>query len=161
MTTTTAASIDVEALAVATEKRSAYAQTLRAVTDAIANGAIEIPRNPLRVYLGSYADPDPKATFLAARRAFPDAPVIVDPDGYGYVEIVLGDAARLLFDKKLLGTTTTVTREVAEFTIDAELLGPVPCRDCGRPLHDDDPSNTGLGHHVDCTVDGALAGQPS
>lgn len=36
-----------------------------------------------------------------------------------------------------------------------------PCRDCGRTLHDDDESNTGLGYHVDCTTDGALAGQPT
>src|SRR5207237_1325901 len=99
------------------------------LADAVTAGAIPMPRTPLRVYLSSYRDDDPKATFRATRSAFPDAPVLVDPDGYGYVEIVLGDVARLLFDKKTLGTTVAVTREVEEFTLDAALLEPVAmCR---------------------------------
>lgn len=159
--TTTDSSVNVEALALAAQKQSAYAETLRNLAEAIDAGAIPTPRTPLRIYLSSYNDEDPRATFRATRSAFPNAPVLVDPDGYGYVEIALNDTARLLFDKKTLGTTTTVTRPVEEFTIDSELLGPVPCRDCGRALHTDDPSNTGFGHHVDCTADGALAGQPT
>lgn len=35
------------------------------------------------------------------------------------------------------------------------------CTKCSGALIDGDPSNTGLGYHVDCTADGALAGQPS
>lgn len=51
--------------------------------------------------------------------------------------------------------------EAAERLAAAQVNESPRCRDCNRPLHDDDPSNTGLGYHVDCTADGALAGQPS
>lgn len=42
--------------------------------------------------------------------------------------------------------------------IDARLAA-ASCTRCSQQLHDDDTSNTGLGYHVDCTADGALAGQ--
>lgn len=111
---------DTEALRAIT-----YAAALRDLADAIADGQIQPPRTPLRVYIGRFGDPDPKATFLTARKAFPFAPVVVDPDGYGYVEIVVSDVARLLFDKKTLGTAKTVSRPVEEFTLDPELLAPL------------------------------------
>lgn len=49
-------------------------------------------------------------------------------------------------------------RFLAEHAAEVDALA-ATCPDCGRALHDDDPSNTGLGRHVDCTRDGALAGQ--
>lgn len=119
---TTTTPDDAEALRAIT-----YAAVLRDLADAIADGALPAPRTPLRLYLGSYrhTPEEAKAAFLSARSAFPAAPVEVDPDNYGYVEIVISDAARLLFDKKPLGVTTTVTREVEEFAIDPAMLAPV------------------------------------
>lgn len=110
---------DAEAL-----KAITYAAALRDLADAIADGQLRPPKTPLRLYMSRYGDEDPKAAFLAARGAFPDAEVQIDPDGYGYVEIAVSDVAKLLFDKKTLGTTTTVERPVEEFVIDPELLSP-------------------------------------
>lgn len=101
-----------------------FADDLGRVADAIRTGAIPRPRNGVRVYLTSYfLDPGAgKAVFLASRREFPDAQVEVTEN---YVEVIVGEGCRLLFDKSALGERTTVTREVDEYVIDPTLLLPV------------------------------------